>query len=55
MIDELAKTIIGLIGKDLEHELKPERPGYTKDSYADISLAKRVLGYTLKVALKDGL
>lgn len=38
-IDDLAKTIIDLYGKDLKPELQPERPGDIKDSYADISLA----------------
>jgi nucleoside-diphosphate-sugar epimerase len=47
--------IIGLYGKDLKPEFRPERPGDIKDSYADISLAKKVLGYSPKVSLKDGL
>ena len=55
-IDELAKTIIDLGGaKSLEPELQPARPGDIKDSYADISLAKKVLGYKPEVSLEDGL
>jgi len=54
-IDELANMIIDLYGKDIKPELKPERPGDIKDSYADISLAKEVLGYNPKVTLKEGL
>jgi UDP-glucose 4-epimerase len=54
-IDELANTIIDLYGKDLKPELQPERPGDIKDSYADITLGKKVLGYSPKVPLKDGL
>jgi UDP-glucose 4-epimerase len=55
-IDELAGTVIDLCGaKNIEPELRPERPGDIKDSYADISLAKKVLGYKPKVGLKDGL
>jgi UDP-glucose 4-epimerase len=55
-IDELAGNIIGLYGaKNLRLELQPARPGDIKDSYADISLAKKVLGYVPKVGLKDGL
>jgi nucleoside-diphosphate-sugar epimerase len=55
-IDELARKIINLYGNDkLEPELMPERPGDIKDSYADISLAKKVLGYKPKISLEDGL
>jgi UDP-glucose 4-epimerase len=55
-IDELARTVIDLYGaKDLEPELRPKRPGDIKHSYADISLAKKALGYTPKVSLKGGL
>lgn len=54
-IDELAKTIIDLYGKDLEPEYRPERPGDIKDSYADISRAKKVLGYEPKISLIQGL
>jgi UDP-glucose 4-epimerase len=54
-IGELAEIIISLYGKDLKAVCEPERPGDIKDSYADISLAKKVLGYSPKVSLKDGL
>ncbi|WP_174591075.1 GDP-mannose 4,6-dehydratase [Methanocella conradii] len=54
-IDELARMVIDLYGIDLEPEFQPERPGDIKDSYADISLAKKALGYTPKVGLKEGL
>jgi UDP-glucose 4-epimerase len=56
-IDELAKTVIDLYGgaKDLEPELLPERPGDIKDSYADISLGEKVLGYKPEVKLENGL
>lgn len=36
-------------------ELEPEKPGDIKYSYADISLAKNILGYQPKVSLRDGL
>jgi UDP-glucose 4-epimerase len=55
-IDELARIVIDLCGaRNLEPELRPERPGDIRDSYADISLAKKVLGYAPEVNLKDGL
>ena len=36
-------------------EFFSERPGDIKDSYADISLAKKVLGFDPKVTLNEGL
>lgn len=53
-IDELAKTITDLYGpKDLEPEFHSKHPGDIKDSYADATLAKKVLEYLLKVNLED--
>jgi len=47
ILDELAQMVIKLYGKDsMRPEFLPERPGDIKDSYADISLAKKVLGYS---------
>ncbi len=54
-IDELAQTIIDLYGRNLQPEFNSERPGDIMYSYADISLAKRVLGYEPKINLKQGL
>jgi UDP-glucose 4-epimerase len=55
-IDELARIVARLHGReDLTPELQPARPGDIKDSYADISLARRILGYRPKVSLEEGL
>jgi UDP-glucose 4-epimerase len=55
-IDELANYVIDLYGnKKLKTKLELERPGDIKYSYADISLANKVLGYQTKVGLRDGL
>ena len=55
-VDTLARLIARLRGReDLAPELQPARPGDIKDSYADISLARRILGYRPKVSLEDGL
>ncbi len=54
-VNELARTIIDLYGEDLEPKYEPERPGDIKYSYADISLAKNILGYTPKIDLHAGL
>jgi UDP-glucose 4-epimerase len=54
-ISELAKTVIELSGADLAISYEKPRFGDIKDSYADISKAKKLLGYTPKISLKDGL
>jgi UDP-glucose 4-epimerase len=54
-INELAKTILELAGVDLEIRYEKLRAGDIKDSYADISKAKKFLGYEPKVSLRDGL
>jgi UDP-glucose 4-epimerase len=54
-IKELAKTILQLAGEDLEIHYENPRDGDIKDSYADISKAKKILGYVPKVSLRDGL
>ena len=54
-IRELAGIIAELSGKDLEPEMAPARKGDIRDSVADISKAKKVLGYKPAVTLKKGL
>jgi UDP-glucose 4-epimerase len=54
-INELAKTVLELAGLDLEIRYEKSRLGDIKDSYADISKAKKFLGYAPKVSLRDGL
>ncbi len=54
-INELAKTILDLSGSYSKVRHETNREGDIKDSYADISKAKRILGYEPKVSLKDGL
>ncbi len=54
-IEELAKTILELAGVDLEIRHENYRAGDIKDSYGDISKAKRLLGFEPRVSLHDGL
>jgi UDP-glucose 4-epimerase len=54
-INELAKTVLELAGVDLEIRHEKPRVGDIKDSYADISKAKKVLGYMPRVGLREGL
>ncbi len=54
-VNDLAKTIIELSGEDLEVYHTDFRNGDIRNSYADISKAKKLLGFEPKVALPDGL
>jgi nucleoside-diphosphate-sugar epimerase len=54
-INELAKTILQLSNTDLPIRHEPARPGDIKDSYADISKAKTLLGFRPRVSLREGL
>ncbi len=54
-INQLATTLLELSGSNLEIKHEKPRSGDIKDSYADISKAKRLLGFEPKVSLKVGL
>jgi UDP-glucose 4-epimerase len=54
-INDLAQTVADLSGRNPEIRHEPERIGDIKGSRADISKAKRLLGYSPTVSLKDGL
>jgi UDP-glucose 4-epimerase len=54
-INELAKTIIELSGIETNISFKNYRAGDIKDSYADITKAKTILGYVPRGSLKAGL
>ena len=54
-INALAKTVSDLSGKKPEVCHEPPRIGDIKGSRADISKAKRILGYTPAVSLEDGM
>jgi UDP-glucose 4-epimerase len=54
-VNELAETIGRLLGKPVERGYLPPRPGDLRDSWADVSEARAVLGYEPSVSLEDGL
>lgn len=54
-VNEIIKRINALLGKDLRPHYVPERPGDIKHSWADISLAQRLIGYKPVVSFSDGL
>ncbi len=52
---QLLETMCSLAGKKPNPKFMPERAGEIKRSVADISLAKKVLNYSPKVGLEEGL
>ena len=54
-VNEIYRNIAGAFGSSIEPNYLPERPGEIKDSFADISLARKTIGYAPVVTLKEGL
>jgi UDP-glucuronate 4-epimerase len=52
---ELIKLIEGALGKKANIEMLETQPGDVSITYADISKAKRMLGYQPKVKMKEGI
>ena len=53
-VNNLAKTVTNIIGKDLRPEYQPPRPGDVQHSLADISRA-RAIGFEPQYSLDEGL
>jgi nucleoside-diphosphate-sugar epimerase len=54
-LNELFSTLKKIIGGDVSPEYLPERAGDVRDSQADISKAKQILGYSPVVTFEEGL
>jgi len=54
-VNGLAETIGEVLGKSVAREYLPDRPGDVRDSWADVTEAKRVLGWEPRVGLEEGL
>lgn len=54
-VDELAKIMLSISKKSLEIIHQEPREGEIKHNYASIKLAKKEIGYSPKVELKEGL
>ena len=52
---DILEAVYGLAGRRVIPYFEPSRPGDVRDSLADISLAKDLLGYSPKVGFPDGL
>jgi UDP-N-acetylglucosamine/UDP-N-acetyl-alpha-D-glucosaminouronate 4-epimerase len=54
-VNELADTIGSILGTTVERELNPARTGDIRDSYADVTRARELLGWEARIGLEDGL
>jgi nucleoside-diphosphate-sugar epimerase len=54
-VNALADTIGEILGKPVEKNYAPERPGDIRDSWADISVAQQLIGFEPRVGLDEGL
>jgi nucleoside-diphosphate-sugar epimerase len=54
-VDAVADEIGRILGKPVEKTFGPPRPGDIRDSWADVSAAREVLGWAPTVALDEGL
>ena len=54
-LNDLLRVMNGIVGTSLQPLYKEERAGDVKDSQADITKAKELLGYTPIVSLEEGL
>ena len=54
-VNELAVTIGRLLGKPVERRYLPARPGDLRNSWADVSEARSLLGFEPQVELEEGL
>jgi UDP-glucose 4-epimerase len=54
-LNQLVSILNGILGTSLEPEYREPRPGDVRHSRADVSLARRVLGFAPAVGLREGL
>lgn len=52
---EMGRTLARLAGRPAEFEFLPPRPGDIRDSFADVTAARRDLGFGASVPLEEGL
>ena len=54
-VNQIYKSIADQLNKKLDPIYLPERPGEIKNSFADIGLAKKTLGYEPVISTQDGI
>ncbi len=52
---EMIDTIAGVLGKPAVIQALPEQPGDVRQTFADVSLAARELGYSPRVPFREGI
>jgi UDP-glucuronate 4-epimerase len=54
-LEDLVLTLAGHLGVEPKIDYLPEQPGDVPITYADVSKAQRLLGYSPKVPIREGL
>ncbi|HEX8997640.1 MAG TPA: SDR family oxidoreductase [Ktedonobacterales bacterium] len=54
-VNNVVSTLTDLLGASVKPRFEPTQPGDIRESVADISLARRLLGFEPQVSLRDGL
>ncbi len=54
-VNELAVTIGALLGRSIDRDEQPERAGDVRDSWADVTRARELLGWEPRIGLDEGL
>jgi UDP-glucose 4-epimerase len=54
-VNELAETIGSILGRQVERKEYPQRAGDVRDSWADVSRAREILGWEPHIDLEEGL
>jgi UDP-glucose 4-epimerase len=54
-VDELAETVGRLLDRPVARRYAPPRPGNLRDSWANVSEARSVLGYQPRISFEEGL
>jgi len=54
-VNELADAVGAVLGREVEKEYLPARPGEVRASWADVSAAKGILGWEPHTGLEEGL
>ena len=54
-INEMADMIINISGKEISKQYDPTAPQGVRGRNADITIAKKVLGWEPRISLEDGL
>jgi UDP-glucose 4-epimerase len=54
-VNHVAETIGAILGREVRKEHGPPRPGDIRDSWADVTAAREVLGWDATIDLEEGL